>query len=260
MSSDFHSIGVLRARASAERDHRLLWRGVRLAHRRVIQPELRDEVGLVLLAQQAGGHRNGAAGVEHVDDRLAVVGGDLDGGMRAAGGCAADEQRQLELQALHLAGDVHHFVERGRDEAAEPDQVGLLGFGAFEDLLRRDHDAHVDHFVVIAGEHDADDVLADVVDVALHRGEHDLSLGFHFLTGRDHRCLLRFHERSQPGDRLFHHACRLHDLGKKHFAGAEEIADHAHAIHERAFDHRQRAPQFLRAPPPHRLRCRRRCP
>ena len=50
---------------------------------------------------------------------------------------------------------------------------------ALEDLLARDHDAHVDDFVVVAGEHDADDVLADVVDVALHRREDDLPLRLH---------------------------------------------------------------------------------
>ena len=33
----------------------------------------------------------------------------------------------------------------------------------------------VDHLVIVALEHDADDVLADVVDVALHGGEHDLA-------------------------------------------------------------------------------------
>ena len=38
-----------------------------------------------------------------------------------------------------------------------------------EDLRRRHHDAEIDHFVVVAAEHDADDVLADVVDVALDR-------------------------------------------------------------------------------------------
>ena len=37
----------------------------------------------------------------------------------------------------------------------------------------RDHDAEVDDLVVVAGEHDADDVLADVVDVALDRGHDD---------------------------------------------------------------------------------------
>ena len=41
-----------------------------------------------------------------------------------------------------------------------------------------DHHAHVDDLVVVAREHDADDVLADVVDVAFDGGEDDLSLRF----------------------------------------------------------------------------------
>ena len=110
------------ARGSRARRALLARRGVGLAQRLVLGAMLRDERGLAVLAEQAGGHRHGAAGVEHVDDGLAVVRRDLDGGVRAAGGRAADEQRQLEALALHLAGHVHHLVERRRDEAAEADQ------------------------------------------------------------------------------------------------------------------------------------------
>ena len=169
-----------------ERDDLLARRGVGLAERLVVGAMLGDEVCLAVVAEQAGGDGHGAAGVEHVDDGLAVVRRDLDGGVGAAGGCSADEQRQLEALALHLLGDVHHLVERRRDEAAEADHVGLLGLGALEDLLAGDHDAEVDDVVVVAGEHDADDVLADVVDVALDGGEDDLALGLDDLAGGLH--------------------------------------------------------------------------
>ena len=56
-------------------------------------------------------------------------------------------------------------------------------FGALEDLFGGDHHAEVDDLVVVAGEHDADDVLADVVDVALHGREHDLALRLHLVAG-----------------------------------------------------------------------------
>ena len=46
-----------------------------------------------------------------------------------------------------------------------------------EDLRRRHHDAEVDHLVIVALEHDADDVLADVVHVALDGRHHDLAGG-----------------------------------------------------------------------------------
>ena len=244
MSSARHSIGVRRARAVSMGDDLLARRGVGLAERLVLGAMLRDEGGFAVVAEQAGGHRHGAAGVEHVDDRLAVVRRDLDGGVRAAGGGSADEQRQLEALALHLAGDVHHLVERRRDQAAEADHVGLLGLGALENFFAGDHHAQVDDVVVVAGEHDADDVLADVVNVAFDGGEHDLSLRLDDLAGGGQRGLLGLHERRQVRDGLLHHAGGFDHLRQKHLAGAEEIADHAHAVHQRAFDDEQRAAEF----------------
>ena len=47
---------------------------------------------------------------------------------------------------------------------------------ACENFLRRHHDAEIDHVVIVALKHDADDVLADVVDVALDGREHDLAV------------------------------------------------------------------------------------
>ena len=46
-----------------------------------------------------------------------------------------------------------------------------------QDLVARDHHAHVHDFEVVALEHDGDDVLADVVHVALDGGDDDLALG-----------------------------------------------------------------------------------
>ena len=152
---------------------------------------LRHERRLALVAQKAGRHRHCPAGIQHVDHRLAVVRRNLDGRVRPAGGRSADEQRQLETLALHLAGHMHHLVERRRDQAAEADHVRLLRLGAFEDLFAWDHHAHVDDFIVVAGEDDADDVLANVVNVALDRREHDFSLRLDHLASRSHGCLSR---------------------------------------------------------------------
>jgi hypothetical protein len=46
--------------------------------------------------------------------------------------------------------------------------------------------------------------------------------------------------RHQHGNRLLHHARRLHHLRQKHLAGAEQVADHVHAVHQRALDDRKR--------------------
>ena len=79
----------------------------------------------------------------------------------------------VEATPLHLLRDDDHLVERGRDEAREADDVAALLDGGVEDRVGRDHHAQVDHLVAVAAEHDADDVLADVVDVALDGRQHD---------------------------------------------------------------------------------------
>ena len=50
--------------------------------------------------------------------------------------------------------------------------------------------------------------------------------------------------RHQVRDRLLHDARRLHDLRQEHLAGAEQVADDVHAVHQRAFDHGQRPPEL----------------
>ena len=243
-SSARQSMGVRRRAGVFERDELGARGGVGLAEGLVVGAMLGDEGGLAVFAEEAGGDGHGAAGVEHVDDRLAVVGRDFDGGVGAAGGGSADEQRQLEALALHLAGHVDHLVERGGDEAAEADEVGLLGAGALEDFFAGDHDAQVDDLVVVAGEHDADDVLADVVHVAFDGGEDDFALRLDRLAGGGHGGLLGLHEGREVGDGLLHHAGGFDHLRQEHFARAEEVADDAHAGHQRAFDDQQRAAEL----------------
>jgi hypothetical protein len=106
-----------------------------------------------------------------------------------------------------------------------------------------DHHPEVDHLVVVAAQDHADDVLADVVDVALDRGHHDLALAplglrASLLPGQ---LLLRLHERFQVGDRALHHPGALDHLGQEHLARAEQVADDLHAVHQRALDDLQRA-------------------
>ena len=49
----------------------------------------------------------------------------------------------------------------------------------------------------------------------------------------------------QVGDGLFHHAGAFDDLRQEHLAGAEQVADDLHAVHQRAFDDLQAAVVLL---------------
>ena len=152
-----------------------------------------------------GGDRHRARGVLHPHHRPVVLLVDLDRGVGARRRRAADEQRDGEPLALHLRGDVDHLVQAGVIRPRQPDHVGADLAGGVEDLLGRHHHAEVDDLVVVALEHDADDVLADVVDVALDGRHHDRAVGV--LGGGELGVveLLLLDERDQVGDGLLHH-------------------------------------------------------
>ena len=109
--------GGVAGTGGGERDDLLLGGGVLAAQGLVGGVVLGDEGGAELVGKEAGGDGNGAAGVQHVNDGMAIVRGDFDGGVGAAGGGAADEQGQGEALTLHFAGYMDHLVERGGDEA-----------------------------------------------------------------------------------------------------------------------------------------------
>ena len=113
----------------------------------------------------------------------------------------------------------------------------LVGGG--QDRWPGHHHAKIDHVVAIALEHHADDVLADVVNIALHRRHDDLALGLALGFGK--QVFLGLDEGNEVGDRLLHHARGFHHLRQEHLAAAEQVADDVHAVHQRAFDHLDRA-------------------
>ncbi len=208
----------------------------------VFLADLRRECRLLLFAAQTADDRHGARGVQDVDHRLAVTRRNLHRRVRLARGGTADEQRQFQALAFHLARHVCHFVERRRDESAQADDVHVLLASGLQNFLARHHHAEVNHLVVVAAEHDADNILADVMHVALDGGHQNFSGVFVHTAGG---FLFRFHERLQICHGLFHHAGGLHHLRQEHFPGTKQIADHVHPGHERAFDDEQRLAIFL---------------
>ena len=119
------------------------------------------------------------------------------------------------------------------DEPGKPDDVAVLFDRGDNDSARRDHDAEVDHLVAVAAEDDADDVLADVVDVTLDRREDD---GGSVRSASS----CRPHVRLEVGDGALHGARALHDLREERLPRPEEVADDLHAVHQRPLDHVER--------------------
>ena len=202
-----------------------------LAGALVVLGNVRQEAGAPFVGHQRLAHADAARSVRDVDHRLLPGRGDLRRGVRLRGRGAADQQGNGHAAALHLARHVYHLVQGRRDQAGEAHHVRADFLGGVENALGRRHHAEVVDLEVVALQHHADDVLADVVDVALHRGEHDLAGAARFAV------LLRFDERHEMRHRPLHHPGALHHLRQEHLADAEQVADGVHAVHQRPLDH-----------------------
>ena len=209
--------------------------GAGLADMFIIPRRLADEPVLLGVADQRRRHAHRAAGVEHMDNRPFISGVDAQRGVDPGCRGAADQQRQVKTRALHFLGHRHHLVERGGDEAGQADHVRLIFIGGLQYLGPGHHNAEVDHLETVALEHDSDNILADIVYVALHGRHHDPALALGILV------LLRLDEGEEVSDGLLHHAGGLDDLRQEHLARAEQVADDIHSLHQRAFDHLDRA-------------------
>ena len=174
-----------------------------------------------------------------MDDRPAVQRRELDGRMQVGGRRPADQNRDAEPHLLDRHDHLGHFLERRGNQSAQSDHVGLLPNRRLDDPLALDHHAEIFHPIPVAGQHDRDDVLPDVVHVALDGSQHHAPGGrgaalaaFGFDVGR------------QYGDGPLHHPRALDHLRQEHLALAEQLAYAVHAAHQRALDHGERIAQF----------------
>ena len=94
-------------------------------------------------------------------------------------------------------------------------------------------DAQIDHLIAVVGEDDVHQVLADVVDIALHRGDQELALACAL-------ALAFFHVRLEVSHGGFHRLGALQHEGELHLATAEQFTHHLHAIQKEGVDDLQR--------------------
>jgi hypothetical protein len=117
--------------------------------------------------------------------------------------------------------------------ARHPEDVGLVLLERREVVLDRVVDAEVDHLEAGALEHHRDEVLADVVDVALDGADHDLADALGAGLGE---------QRPQDLHARLHRVRREQHLGDEEDPVAEVDADDAHALDERVVQHLVGAP------------------
>jgi hypothetical protein len=149
----------------------------------------------------------GVAGVLHlaVEDVVEVL-LDVGAGQRRP----AEDHRVVggDPAGVHLQQVLLHDHGRLDQQPGHPDHVGGVLLRGVEDRVDRLLDAEVDHGVAVVGQDDVDEVLADVVDVALDRRQDDLALALLALD--------LLHVRLEVRDGGLHHLGALQHEGQLH--------------------------------------------
>ena len=88
---------------------------------------------------------------------------------------ATNEQRQLDSGIAQVTGGGHHLLRAFHEQAGKTDGVGRMFVASANQFLGRNFDSEIHDLVAVVRENDLDKILADVVDVALNRGENNAS-------------------------------------------------------------------------------------
>ena len=102
---------------------------------------------------------------------------ELYGSVQCGRGRPSYEKGSVKPSARHFPAEFFH-LEKGRGyKSAYGDYVGLFPFRRLENGLAVHHDTQVNDVESVAGQHDAGDVLAYVVYIALDCGKYNFGTG-----------------------------------------------------------------------------------
>jgi hypothetical protein len=189
-----------------------LLRRVGAGHACRLVVELRDQRRARFLVFQAlrelqPGHR-----VLRVRHQAAVLGRDAQTREAVRERGAAHQDRALDAVAREVLRGDDHLLRALDEQAGQADRVGtVLLIGGYQ-IFGRHLDAEVHDLVAVVLEDDLDQVLADVVHVALHGGEHDAARA---------RAFALLHELLEVRDGGLHRLGRLQHLGDDHLVVVE---------------------------------------
>ena len=132
-------------------------------------------------------------------------------------------------------GGGDHLLRAFHQQAGKADGVGLMLLVRADQIFGRNFDAEIHHVVAVVFQDDLDEIFADVVDVALHRGENHLGalFGVGFL-----------HELLEMIDGGLHRFGGLQHFGDDQLVVVEQPADFGHSGHQRAVDDVERGHAF----------------
>ncbi len=120
---------------------------------------------------------------------------------------------------LQFVDDERHLLGGGDQQCRQANRRGVDFGGLADDGLGRNLLAEVDHVIAIVGQDGFDQVLADIVHIAIDGGDHNQSLADAFDF---------FEVVLEVADGFLHHFGRLQHEGQDQLARAEFVTDFFH--------------------------------
>ena len=136
----------------------------------------------------------------------------LDSSMHLWRCCTTNEHGNVQALLLELFAVENHLIEWWRDQSWKTDNVCFFTFTRIDDGLAALHNAHINDFVVVAAEYDANNVLTDVMNIAFDGSKYNCTIVLHFIATITARFLLSLHKRGQIIYCFLHDASWLDDL------------------------------------------------
>ena len=138
---------------------------------------------------------------------------------------AADKQRDFNARVFQIACRGHHLLRAFHQQPGQSDSVRLVLLIRLDQLFRRNLDSQIHDVIAVVFQDDLDKIFSNVVNVALHCGQHDFSA-----LGR----VRLFHELLEMAHCGFHGFGRLQNFRDDQFIGVEEPPHFRHTSHQRS--------------------------
>ena len=146
----------------------------------------------------------------------------LDSCVYARGCSATNHQWNLTLTeiiiTLHLLSNISHFFKRRCDQARQSNNIGILFFGAFQNLGTRNHHTHIGNFKVITLQDDSHNIFTNIVHIAFYSSHHDFAFSFGFAPTSNVQAFFFLDIGNQNCNRLLHYARTFYHLRQEHLA------------------------------------------
>ena len=174
-----------------------------------------------------------------VEDRSLVHLAECSLAVVACEGRAAEQHGHVHAERVQFVEVFLHHVHALDEQAGHADRVRLRLLPLLDDGRDSLLDSDIVNRVPVVAQDDVHEILSDVVDVSLHRREHDLPLALP---------LDLLHVRLEVRHRHLHDLRALKHERQLHLAGTEQLADGLHAVQQVVVDDEQRRvlqPRFL---------------